>query len=194
MSLPSVDRIAELQQLIAQFGAVERVLDLPGTSRRENNNDHSYGLALTCWFLQPKIAPGLDLLKVFKYALAHDIVELHAGDTFAFDKEALKRKPKREKAAVKQLREDWPDFPELPEYADQYMDRFEDEARFVKAVDKLLPVIMIDLTGKSEWERLGVTLADERENKVSIHVSEYMSPYYDLLLKWLDDRNNIPKA
>lgn len=194
MSLPSVDRIAELQQLIAQFGAVERVLDLPGTSRRENDNDHSYGLALTCWFLQPKIAPGLDLLKVFKYALAHDIVELHAGDTFAFDKEALKRKPKREKAAVKQLREDWPDFPELPEYADQYMDRFEDEARFVKAVDKLLPVIMIDLTGKSEWERLGVTLADERENKVSIHVSEYMSPYYDLLLKWLDDRNNIPKA
>jgi putative hydrolase of HD superfamily len=194
MDYPSLDRIAALQQLIADFGRVERALNLPGSKRRENDNDHSFGLALTCWYLQPKIAPGLNLLEVFKYALTHDLVELHAGDTFAFDKAGMERKTDREKAAVDQLHEEWADFSELPQYAEGYMNREAEEAKFVKAIDKLLPPIMIELSGESEWNRLGITLEAERENKKSLHVSEHLSPYYDLLLEWLDSRENIPKT
>lgn len=194
MNYPSLDRIAALQQLIASFGGIERSLNLPGTERRENDNDHSFGLALTCWYLQPKIAPELNLTEIFKYALAHDLVELYAGDTFAFDKANMDGKANREKAAVKQLRMEWADFSELPQYAEAYMDRISDEARFVKAVDKLLPPIMIDLSGNSEWKRLGITLKAERENKQSLHVSKHLSPYYESLLGWLDKRSNIPKS
>lgn len=194
MDMPTLERIAALQQLIANFGSVERALDLPGTKRRENDNDHSFGLALTCWYLQPKIAPNLDLLEIFKYALTHDLVELHAGDTFAFDKAGIESKADREKASVKQLRSDWNDFPDLSQYSEDYMNRISEEAKFVKAVDKLLPPIMIELSGKSEWKRLGITLEAEKENKQSLHVSEYISPYYELLLEWLDGRDNIPKT
>jgi len=94
-----------------------------------------------------------------------------------------------------QIRHDWPDFSELADYAESYMDKVDPEARFVKAVDKLLPVIMIELDDKPTdvWKRLGITLEMERDNKVTIHVSDDVSPYYELLLEWLDERGNIPK-
>lgn len=194
MDHPSLERIAALQQLIANFGGVERALNLPNLNRRENDNDHSFGLALTCWYLQPKIAPSLNLLEIFKYALTHDLVELHAGDTFAFDKTGMEDKMDREKSAVNQLREDWTDFTELARYTEGYMNRETEEAKFVKAVDKLLPPIMIELSGQSEWSRLGITLEAERENKKSLYVSEHLKPYYTLLLEWLDSRENISKS
>lgn len=192
-TLPSVERVADLQQLIARFGAVERALNLPGSSRKENDNDHSFGLALTCWYLQPKITPELDLLEILKLALAHDLVELHAGDTFAFDKAAVADKQVRERSAVSRLRADWPDFTNMVDYAEHYMDRASEEARFVKAVDKLLPPLMIELNGADEWQRLGITLAMEKDAKRSLHISNYLSPYYKLLLEWLEQRGHIPR-
>jgi 5'-deoxynucleotidase YfbR-like HD superfamily hydrolase len=61
MKYPSMARIAELQQFIADFAKVERVPQLADTGRPENDVEHSFGLALTCWFLAPKIAPELSL-------------------------------------------------------------------------------------------------------------------------------------
>lgn len=191
---PSMNRLAELQQLFADFAKVERIPFMGDTGRPENDVEHSYGLAMTCWFLHDKIAPELDLLKIFKYALAHDIVEVHAGDTFVFDTANVETKDVRERQAVATIQKDWPDFNELGSHAEDYMDKMDDEARFVKAVDKLLPVLMIELDSDPAafWQKLHVTLGMERENKVSIHVSEIMSPYYDKMLEWLEVRGNIP--
>ena len=82
--------------MIADFAKVERIPDLADNRRPEKDVEHSYGLAMTCWFLHDKIAPGLDIAKILKYALSHDIVELHAGDTYVFDKEAVATKSERE--------------------------------------------------------------------------------------------------
>lgn len=195
MNYPSMDRLAELQQLIADFAKVERVLHLADNGRPENDVEHSFGLALTCWYLQPKIAPELNLLTILQYALAHDIVELHAGDTYVFDEELAATKDKRERAALTQISHDWPDFSELATYAKGYMDKADEEAKFVKAVDKLLPVIMIDIGQKQVWwHNYNVTLEMEREHKKSIRVSDYVSPYYELLVDWLDKNGNIPKS
>jgi 5'-deoxynucleotidase YfbR-like HD superfamily hydrolase len=132
---PSMDRLAELQQLIADFSKIQRIPPMGNSGRPENDVEHSFGLALTCWYLQPKVAPDLDLLKILQYALSHDIVELHAGDTFVFD------------------------------------------------------VVRADF-----WKKLKIDLEMERDNKVSILISEDVSPYYEMLITWLDDRNNIPKS
>lgn len=194
MTYPSMDRLADLQQLIADFAKVKRVPHLADNGQPENDVEHSFGLALTCWYLQPKIAPELDLLKILQHALAHDIVELHAGDTFIFDEENWATKEERERAALKQIEGDWPDFPEFTKHAADYMDKTDDEARFVKAVDKLLPVIMVELGEKEKfWNKHNITLKMERDNKVTIHVSDHASPYYEKLIEWLDERNNIPK-
>jgi putative hydrolases of HD superfamily len=144
--------------------------------------------------LHDKIAPELDIEKILKYALSHDIVELHAGDTYVFDTAAVATKEQREYDASEQLKLEWPDFPELTDYADGYAKKLDPEARFVYAIDKLLPIIMIELDdAKKVWRDKEITLAMERSNKVTIHQSEIMSPYYDLLLTWLGERGNIPK-
>jgi putative hydrolases of HD superfamily len=195
-SYPSIDRLADVQQLIINLSKVERVMQFGDTGRKENDVDHSYGLALTCWYLAPKIAPQLDLEKIFKYALAHDMVEIQAGDTFVFgDSKEIDDKADREAKAIKQLYKDWPDFTEMVDATKGYDDKIDEEAKFVKAVDKFIPLIIIDQGEGSEfWNRHKITLDMMRKNKVTIKVSDYIAPYYDKILDWLEERDNMHKT
>lgn len=190
---PTVERLAELQQFVTDFSKVTRVPLLGDTGRLENDVDHSYGLALTCWYLAPKVAPELSLEKIFKYALSHDIVEIHAGDTFVFAETAiLESKSAKEDAALKRLYKDWPDFTDMVDHARGYKNKIDEEAKFVKAVDKILPLLVIELGESSEfWNRHKITLDMERENKVTIRVSEHIAPYYERVILWLEGRGNM---
>lgn len=191
---PSIDRLADLQQLVADFSKITRAFKLADTDRPENDVDHSYALAMTCWYLAPKIAPELSLEKIFKYALAHDIVEIYAGDTFVFDQTgAVDTKHERENQALAQLRNEWVDFTEMTDSADDYMQKANEEAKFVKAIDKILPLIVIEQgEGATFWNHHNITLAMEIENKVSIKISEPVAPYYESVIEWLSGRGNIP--
>jgi putative hydrolase of HD superfamily len=190
---PSIDRIEQLQQFIADFAKVQRMPHLADTGRPENDVEHSYGLAMTCWFLAPKIAPELELGKILQYALAHDLVEIHAGDTFVFGEKAhIDSKPAREHEALRILAADWPDFMDIHDFAQGYMDKVNEEAKFVKAVDKLLPMLMINLGEQAAfWQRHKVTLDMEIENKHTIEVSDHMAPYYDKLVAWMQANNHF---
>jgi len=190
---PSIERLGQLQQLFADFSRVTRVPELIDTGRLENDIDHSYSLAMTCWYLAPKIAPELSLEKIFRYALSHDIVELYAGDTFVFAHEDEKAsKSDREDEAITQLENEWPDFSDMTLAAKGYKEKIDEEARFVKAVDKILPLLVIELgEGAAFWERHKITLDMERKNKVTIHVSEVVSPYYEKVLAWLEERGHM---
>jgi len=190
-----MDRLAELQQLIADFAKVKRAVPLADANDAENDVEHSYGLAMTCWYLQHKIAPELDLSKILRYALAHDIVEIHAGDTYPWDEAAVATKYDREKAAIRQIEKDWHDFPMITEFAEGYADKIDEEAKFAYAVDKLLPVIMIEISDANTiWKRKKLSLDMEHKNKVTILKSDIVAPYYEKLIDWLDERGNIPKS
>jgi 5'-deoxynucleotidase YfbR-like HD superfamily hydrolase len=183
-----MERIAELQQFIADFARVLRVPQLADTGRAENDVEHSFGLALTSWFLATKIAPELDIAKVLKYALAHDTVELHAGDTFIFgSQELLSSKSAREDAAIETLAEDWPDFPELSDYAKKYKAKHDEEAKFVYAVDKILPVLMVNLGEKDKmWHKHKITREMQiKEKQSKVQVSKAVEPYFDELVTWM---------
>ena len=186
---PSVQRIAELQQLIADFAKVKRVLELADNGQLENDVEHSYGLALTCWFVAPKIAPRLDLKKILLYALAHDIVELHSGDTYIFDKEGVKTKSAREEAALQKLAADWPDFPELIDAAKGYKDKRDAEARFVYTIDKILPPVLINLGEKEKfWVDNKITKGmHQAEKRKKMQYSPEALPYLKALNEWLAD-------
>lgn len=191
--LPSVGRIAELQQFITKFAKVERAVNLTDTGRPENDVEHSYGLALTCWYLAPKIAPNLNIAKIFAYAIAHDTVEVYAGDTFLFgDPELLAMKSDREDAAIESLKEDWSDFPDLSEAAAGYKSKQDEEARFVYAIDKILPVLMVNLGEKDEfWHRHKITKSIHDDAKKTILASDYVAPYYEKLLAWTNEPNHF---
>lgn len=193
---PSIQRIAELQQLIADFARIERMVQLADTGRPENDVEHSYGLTLTCLFLAPKIAPKLSLEKILRYALCHDIVEIHSGDTFAFDPEAVKGKAAREELALEQLQKEWPDFPELVEAARAYKDKADSEARFVYTIDKILPAVMVNLGEKEAfWRRHKITVQmEDQEKRGKMGHSPEALPYLDMLLEWLSDPDYFYKA
>lgn len=185
---PAFERIVELQRFITTFGKVLRVPHLGDTGRAENDIEHSYGLALTCWYLAPKIVPELDLSKILQYAIAHDTVEIYAGDTFSFGKqEHIDSKPAREDAALEQLSKNWPDFTEMVEAAKRYKDKADEEAKFVFAVDKILPVVMVNLGEKAKfWNRHKITVEMQKaEKEPRMRVSKHVWPYYDELVEWM---------
>ena len=71
-------------------------------SRRENDAEHAYHIAVMALAFEKYAPEGVDLLRVLKMLLVHDIVEIDAGDTFAYDKEAnLTKKEREEKAAAR---------------------------------------------------------------------------------------------
>ncbi len=186
---PSLDRVAELQALIADLAKVKRKVTLADNPEFEDDVQHSYGLAMTCWYLAPKIVPNLDLFEILKIALSHDIVEVHAGDAYYLDPEySREKKELLERDAIKQLRSDWPDFSDPIDHAEAYMNKASEEALFVKAVDKILPVIMLGLGEGMQvhLDRNGLTMPSLRENKLDIHTSKHISPYYELLFEWLE--------
>lgn len=191
MDVPSVQRIAELQQLIANFAKVKRTNKLADNQGLENDVEHSFGLALTCWFLAPHIAPELNLQKILQYALVHDLVELYAGDTyFLVTPEMAKEKKAREHKAAQRLDREWAaDFPELTETIENYENKVDEETWFVYAVDKILPPIMIHLHEKEAYyQRMQLTKAALFETKYkTLSKSKHMQVYIERYLAWLED-------
>lgn len=195
---PDIHRLLELQKLLLQFSQIERVIDRKHKDAyiRESDTEHSYNLAMTAWFLAPYF-PNLNTGELIKYALAHDLVEVHAGDTYAFaDKELIDSKAAREAAAVEQLKSDWPDFKELHDIIHAYEQKDSDEAKFIYALDKIMPIMAIYNSDGYTWKHEGLTLERLHEvKKQQIAISGEIQPYYDELYDLLlRSPNLIPKT
>lgn len=119
--------------------SVLRMTSLIGGARRENSAEHSWHFALMALTLAEHAAAEIDLCRVLRMALVHDLVEIDAGDAFVYDAAAMDGKAERERAAAQRL------FGLLPpdQAADYHAlwDEFEaqetPEARFAAAVDRL---------------------------------------------------------
>lgn len=187
---PDINRLIELQNLLLQFSHVER-----RNHRKhhdsiiyENDTEHSYNLAMTAWYLC-RWFPALDRDLVIRYALAHDFVEVHAGDTFVYASEAeLASKKDREAAALKRIAQEWGDFGELESTISSYEERADNESRFVYALDKIMPIMLVYIHDGYSWKVDNVTakmLYDKKQNqtKESPEIYPYFLELYELLLK-----------
>ncbi len=181
---PDAWRLIEFQKLLLQFSQVERVVHRKhgADMRLENDTEHSYNLAMMAWYLAPYF-PKLDRDTLIRYALIHDMVEVHAGDTFAYGSpEELASKHAREAAAAEKLAKEWADFPELHEHIETYEKHELPEVRFIYALDKIMPIFVIYLHEGYTWKKEGVTLAmlDQlKPNKIAL--SPEILPYYEEL-------------
>jgi 5'-deoxynucleotidase YfbR-like HD superfamily hydrolase len=181
---PDIHRLLKLQALLADFNQVERVnhRDHLGNFVPENDTEHSYNLAITAWFLAQWF-PELDRNAIIQYALVHDIVEIHAGDTSSYaSAEERRSKAEREAEAIKKLKKDWADFKDMIEAIEAYETKGTAEARFVYALDKLMPA-MGALTHKTyHWRKHGITTKMFYENKVDkVKLSPEIYPYFEKL-------------
>jgi putative hydrolase of HD superfamily len=78
---------------------------LVNTSRNENDAEHSWHMAIMAFLLSEYIEVKVDMLKVIKMILLHDIIEIYAGDTYCYDEKGLANKPANEEEAAKKYLE-----------------------------------------------------------------------------------------
>ena len=139
---------------------VERQTSIVGDLRRENTAEHSWHLAMFALVLAEWSDDPVDLTKVLALCLVHDLVEIDAGDTFAYDTSGSATKATRERAAAERL------FALLPPdqgawFHDlwlEYEAMETPESRFANAVDRLQPVMLNHIAGEqSPWVRHRVT-------------------------------------
>ena len=139
---------------------VLRQSTLTDRSRRENSAEHSWHLALMALVLAEYALPGLDLQRVLTMLVLHDLVEIDAGDLFAYaPPDALARQELAERAAADRL------FGLLPPGQserfrgiwDEFEERVSQEAKFARAMDRLQPMLINMVTGGGTWLAHGVT-------------------------------------
>lgn len=185
--------LLEFNSLLLQLQRVERVVYVPGTDRFENDFEHGYQLAMLAWYIIENDKLSFDKDLVLKYALVHDFVEVHAGDTYFYGtKEELGSKKEREAQAAVRLRKELPGFPDLHTYIEQYEEQKDAESRFVYVLDKIVPIMNIYRDKGRTWQEQNVSLAMLIEKKASImeQVPELKS-YFDEFVALLEKQPKL---
>ena len=146
---------------------VERQTYLSDGSRRENSAEHSWHLALALLlFSDAASAAGVNWERAVQMALVHDLVEIDAGDTFAYaDEAAQKGRVERERAAATRLFGMLGDTEggEFRALWEEYEAKATPEARFVAAFDRMCPMLLNFATQGRAWRGHGVTIGQVKE-------------------------------
>ena len=167
---------------------IYRQTHISGGKRRENDAEHAWHMALMVWLLSEYSNTEIDICKTMLMALTHDLVEVYAGDTYAYDKELAATQKEREAKAAEKL------FGILP--VDQgkklksIWEEFEEyetpEARFAHTMDNFQPMLLNDSNGGGDWIEHGVARCQvEKRNEKTASGSEKIWEY----MKSVIDRN-----
>ncbi len=155
------DRLTQQIEFIVEIDKLKQVLRqtlLLDAPRQENDAEHSWHLAVMAVLLLEYAREEVDLLLVVKMLLVHDLVEIDAGDTFAYDEKGNEDKEEREREAADRI------FNLLPEdlaaelYAlwEEFEGRETPEARFAAALDRFQPLLLNYRSEGAAWKRHGV--------------------------------------
>ena len=132
---------------------VFRQTHLSGHGRRENDAEHAWHMAIMAYLLQEYSNERVDVAKVMLMCLIHDVVEIDAGDTYAYDREGLATQKAREAAAKERVYSLLPD--DQKQTLSAIFDEFEadetPEAHFAHTMDNLQPLLLNNSNGGSDW-------------------------------------------
>lgn len=136
-----------------------RQTHLSGHGRNENDAEHAWHMAIMAYVLREYSNEKIDVAKVMLMCLIHDIVEIDAGDTYAYDAENLKTQTARENAAKERIFSLLPD--EQKEELIALFDEFEafetPESKFAHAMDNLQPLMLNNSNGGADWKEHEIT-------------------------------------
>ena len=136
-----------------------RQTHLSGHGRRENDAEHSWHMAVMAYLLREHSNEEVDIAKVMLMCLLHDIVEIEAGDTYAYDAEGLKTQKERENAAKEKIYSLLPEDQkkELMSIVDEFDAYTTAEAKFAHAMDNLQPLMLNHSNDGGDWREHKVT-------------------------------------
>ncbi len=129
--------------------------------RRENSSEHSWHLAVMALVLAEHARDAVDIMRVVKMTLVHDLVEIDAGDTFCYDDAGNADKAAREAAAADRIFSLLPDDQgcELRSLWEEFEERATPEARFAASLDRLMPLLHNYSSRGKTWQEHGVAAA-----------------------------------
>jgi len=159
----SADRLEKQIGFIVEVDKLKQVLRqsyLTDRTRKENDAEHSWHLALMTVLLFEYGQDGIDVLRVVKMVLVHDVVEIDAGDTFAYDKQGHETKAEREGMAADRIFNLLPAdaAEEVFELWNEFELRQTPEARFAAALDRFQPILLNYHSGGKTWKDHGITV------------------------------------
>lgn len=163
-----------------------RQTHLTGNGRRENDAEHAWHMAIMAYLLREYANEEIDLAKTMMMILIHDIVEIDAGDTYAYDNEGKKTQEEREQKAAERL------FGLLPsDQAEELKELFAEfeanetpEAHFARTMDNFQPMLLNHENGGGDWKEHGVARSqvlkrNERTAEGSAEIWAYMKEIID---------------
>lgn len=171
-----------------------RQTHLSGHGRRENDAEHAWHMAIMIYLLREYANEKIDLAKTMMMALIHDIVEIDAGDTYAYDTAALATQQEREAKAAQRI------FGLLPEDQREEMlalfQEFEDyetpEARFAHVLDNLQPLMLNNSNNGGDWREHQVKRSQVyKRNARTSTGSETLWAYMEGLIQGNVEKGNI---
>lgn len=167
--------------------------------RAENDAEHSWHLCLCVIVLAEHAnSPTLDVLRVLKMLILHDLVEIDAGDTFAYDTARMADQHEREARAADRIFGLLPpdQTAEFRALWDEFEAKATPESKFAAAVDRFQPMLLNCHTEGTAWRRHGVT--HDRVLARNAHVAEGCQPLWEYVVKMVqsavDAGHLAPKA
>ncbi len=160
----------QLQHLVSDLSKIDRNHYSLGTNSREDDIEHSFTVAIQCWFIVSQNHLPLDLSLVLQYAIAHDFVERYAGDTNTFaSKQQRAEKVERERKSLERFKKEFAEFPSMLSTMHNYEVKSDSESLFVWTVDKMQALILGD---QDNWRPY---------NELSISYEAFCNKYAELL-------------
>ena len=197
----AVARLTRQIEFIAECDKLKEIFrqTINTQSRRaENDAEHSWHLCLCAIVLAEHAnAAGLDVLRVLKMLIIHDLVEIDAGDTFAYDVAAMAHQHEREAVAAERI------FGLLPpdqarEFRalwDEFEDKLTPESKFATAIDRFQPMLLNCRSEGAAWNRHGVT--HDRVVARNRHIADGCNElwrYAEKMLQDVVDAGHLGKA
>lgn len=156
-------RVEKQMEFIVEMDKTKQIVRqtyLADASRKENDAEHAWHLAMMAYLLREHANTEIDVAKTMMMVLIHDLVEIDAGDTYAYDEKGNADKREREVQAADRI------FPILPPDQAEEMralwEEFESdktpEAKFAHTLDRIQPILLNDASGGKSWREHGVTV------------------------------------
>ena len=184
-----MERLKKQMEFIVEVDKVKNIIRqtyLADGNRKENDAEHSWHLALMAVLLKEYSNEEVDLAKVVPMVLIHDLVEIDAGDTYAYDEAGAETKRERETKAADRI------FGMLPEdqckWFRELWEEFEayetPEAKFAHVLDNCQPLLLNDASNGRSWAEHGVRKSqiykrNEHTSEGSVEIWEYMKELID---------------
>ena len=184
-----MERLNKQMEFIVEVDKVKNIIRqtyLADGNRKENDAEHSWHLALMAVLLKEYSNEEVDLAKVVPMVLIHDLVEIDAGDTYAYDEAGAATKRERETKAADRI------FGMLPQdqcsWFRELWEEFEayetPEAKFAHVLDNCQPLLLNDASNGKSWAEHGVRKSqiykrNENTSEGSVEIWEYMKELID---------------